>query len=130
MMRRKKSEFNETRQSIDSVKQQMQVNLEGQADQFNADLQGVADALGATTNQNHESVMSHLGLITGDVKNVNDQVLTNEKRSQPGMSWQRLGLTMCLLKLVQLVKKLKKPISQSNHLGKTLQITIVKMRCY
>gem|GEM_PF-7038246 len=85
-----KSEFNETRQSIDSVKQQMQVNLEGQADQFNADLQGVADALGATTNQNHESVMSHLGLITGDVKNVNDQVLTNEKTFA---AWNELAKT-------------------------------------
>ena len=85
-----KSEFNETRQSIDSVKQQMQVNFEGQADQFNADLQGVADALDATTNQNHESVMSHLGLITGDVKNVNDQVLTNEKTFA---AWNELAKT-------------------------------------
>lgn len=85
-----KSEFNETRQSIDSVKQQMQVNFEGQADQFNADLRGVADALDATTNQNHESVMSHLGLITGDVKNVNDQVLTNEKTFA---AWNELSKT-------------------------------------
>ena len=85
-----KSEFNETRQSIDSVKQQMQVNFEGQADQFNADLRGVADALDATTNQNHESVMSHLGLITGDVKNVNDQVLTNEKTFA---AWNELAKT-------------------------------------
>lgn len=85
-----KNEFNETRQNIDFIKQQMQTSFEGQADQFNSDLQGVADSLDATTNQNHESVMSHLGLITGDVKNVNDQVLTNEKTFA---AWNELAKT-------------------------------------